>query len=200
MYDITLCDENSIYFSNPEDLYKFEVYVGNHTINLQDGDSAWLYNKKNTGLYAETFREKQSVISNICCTVIRGYSPPQRTVQILNTNLPYINGCSTESILPPIRMGDPTMQLLYMPVNSSEQEEHIHSTSRVVTILNGSGVCVSDKKETQLKPNDVLILDKMVPHHFYTEDNYLLCSPLHIWSSVGPMEQNHPMFNGTHLT
>jgi len=102
-----------------------------------------------------------------------------------------------------VRLGDPTMQLLYMPAGSSEQEEHIHSTVRVVYILDGSGICIHElsknRKEISITKGDVLILEKMCPHHFVTEEEPLLCSPLHIWSSVGAMEQNHPMFNGTHL-
>ena len=34
---------------------------------------------------------------------------------------------------------------------------------------------------------------------FVTNESYLLCSPLHIFSS-STSEYNHPMFNGTHLT
>ena len=45
----------------------------------------------------------------------------------------------------------------------------------------------------------VCILDKMCPHHFETDDKPLVVIPLHVWSSVGPSETNHPMFNGTHM-
>jgi mannose-6-phosphate isomerase-like protein (cupin superfamily) len=191
---------SSDYKTKGDQLYQFEVYVGGTNIKIKDDESAWYYERRNSGIYCATARNEQTIFSDMCCTIIKGYTPPNRTVEILTTNLPYINGCSTESLLPPIRLGDPTMQLLYMPPHSSEQEEHIHSTSRVVTVLTGSGVSISSQGEIPLKKGDVLILDKMVPHHFVTNKEHLLCSPLHVWSSVGAQEQNHPMFNGTHLT
>ena len=198
MYKIIHLTSGS-YSTKGDNLYQFEVHVGQQNLKLKHGESAWYYEKRGGGIYANTTRNEQNIFSDMCCTIIKGYTPPNRTVEILTTNLPYINGCSTESLLPPIRLGDPTIQLLYMPPHSSEQEEHIHSTSRVVTVLEGSGVSISHQGEIPLNRGDVLILDKMVPHHFITHDKYLLCSPLHVWSSVGQQEQNHPMFNGTHI-
>ena len=187
-----------------DDLYKYDVYYGEQVIDVDIGDSAWYYCFMNGRWFGHTKRGKSVVNSGKLCVVIRGYASADRSVQILGTNLPYINGCSTESLIPPIRLGDPTMQLLYMPAGSSEQEEHIHSTARVVYILDGSGICVhglgKDRKEISITKGDVLILEKMCPHHFVTGEESLLCSPLHIWSSVGAIEKNHPMFNGTHLT
>ena len=186
-----------------DDLYGYTVYYGEQIVNVENGDSAWYYRFMNGRWSGHTKRGPGTVNSDKVCTVIRGYAPADRSVQIMGTNLPYINGCSTESLLPPVRLGDPTMQLLYMPAGSSEQEEHIHSTVRVVYILDGSGICVHElgknQKEISITKGDVLILEKMCPHHFVTEEEPLLCSPLHIWSSVGAVEQNHPMFNGTHL-
>ena len=165
-----LLNFNGIYESKLTDLYQYKVYSGGHDVTLKDGESAWYYEERNTGLYGCTSSNNQKIYTNLCCTVISGYTPPERTVQILKTNLPYINGCSTENLLPPIRLGDPTMQLLYMPPNTTEQVRHIHSTARVVYIIDGSGMSITDK-ETPLKKGDVLILDKMVPHHFETTEN-----------------------------
>jgi hypothetical protein len=36
----------------------------------------------------------------------------------------------------------------------------------------------------------------MTPHHFVTEDDYLLVAPIHVYSSTA-LEKNHPMRNGT---
>ena len=191
---------NDIFSCSLDSLYSFQVYIGeNRRINLRDGDSAWYYTNDSVSMYGATSRNSQVIFSNYVCTVIRGYTPPERTAQIISTNLPYINGCSTESLLPPIRLGDPTMQILYMPPHSSEQEEHIHSTVRVVYVLSGTGISIACGKEQELNVGDVLILDKMVPHHFVTFDEPLVCSPFHVWSSTSA-EFNHPMFNGTHLT
>jgi len=187
-----------------DDLYRYNVYYGEQVVDVEIGDSAWYYCFMNGQWSGHTKRGKSAVNSGKLCVIIRGYASADRSVQILGTNLPYINGCSTESLIPPIRLGDPTMQLLYMPAGSSEQEEHIHSTARVVYMLDGSGTCVyglgKDRKEISITKGDVLILEKMCPHHFVTGEESLLCSPLHIWSSVGAIEKDHPMFNGTHLT
>ena len=206
----------SIIHGDDDDLYQYTVYVGEHDITLNKGDSAWFYTKQSaTNEHKEAIFGLSNRVRNLskdatriihssyCCTVIRGYNSPGRCVEIVGTNLPYINGCSSETILPAIRLGDPTMQLLYMPEGSSEQEEHIHSTVRVVYVLKGSATCYygmgQQTKQQKISKGSVLILPKMLPHHFVTDTEPLLCSPLHVWSSVGPSEKNHPMFNGTHL-
>jgi len=195
--------DDNIIESCYDDLYSYTVYYGEQVVDVEVGDSAWYYRFMNGRWSGHTKRGPGTVNSDKLCVVIRGYAPADRSVQIMGTNLPYINGCSTESLLPPVRPGDPTMQLLHMPSGSSEQEEHIHSTVRVVYILDGSAQCIygigSKQESLWIKKGDVLLLEKMCPHHFVTKEESLLCSPLHIWSSVGAIEQNHPMFNGTHL-
>ena len=197
-------DTENVYFSNQNDLYSYTVYIGEQIVNVENGDSAWYYTFIDGNWYGNVKRGPNKINSDKLCVVIRGYSCPDRSAQILGTNLPYINGCSTESLLPPIRLGDPTMQLLHMPAGSSEQEEHIHSTARVVYVLDGYAICVhglsDNEKRIAIKKGDVLLIEKMCPHHFVTKKESLICSPLHIWSSVGSIEKNHPMFNGTHLT
>tara|TARA_B100001175_G_scaffold83315_1_gene69842 strand:- start:157 stop:780 length:624 start_codon:yes stop_codon:yes gene_type:complete len=195
--------DDNIIESCYDDLYSYTVYYGEQVVDVEVGDSVWYYRFMNGRWSGHTKRGPGTVNSDKLCVVIRGYAPADRSVQIMGTNLPYINGCSTESLLPPVRPGDPTMQLLHMPSGSSEQEEHIHSTVRVVYILDGSAQCIygigSKQESLWIKKGDVLLLEKMCPHHFVTKEESLLCSPLHIWSSVGAIEQNHPMFNGTHL-
>jgi uncharacterized RmlC-like cupin family protein len=116
------------------------------------------------------------------------------------TNLPYINGCSSEQLISPVRPGDPTMQLLYIPPRAREQAHHIHATPRVVQVLEGSGRSILGMDgagvQLDLRPGMLIILDRMVPHHFETGADPLLVAPIHIWSST-PMEQGHPMFYGT---
>ena len=48
-----------------------------------------------------------------------------------------------------------------------------------------------------LTPGTVVILDKMIPHHFSTDEEGLIVLPIHIFSSTS-LENNHPMFAGTH--
>ena len=61
------------------------------------------------------------------------------------------------------------------------------------------GSSLEDRKNENrgFKEGDVLIIDKMHPHHFITEKDSLVVLPLHIFSSTG-LENNHPMMQGTH--
>jgi hypothetical protein len=74
----------------------------------------------------------------------------------------------------------------------------------VVLVLSGSGTSVvgmdTENIREPLYPGKVVVLHKMSPHHFETDGERLIVLPLHVWSSVGHMESNHPMYNGTHLT
>ena len=48
-----------------------------------------------------------------------------------------------------------------------------------------------------LEVGDVIILDKMEPHHFETKEKSLTVIPLHVYSST-PLEHQHAMKVGTH--
>ena len=108
--------------------------------------------------------------------------------------LPYVNGCSTKQIFPPERVGDPTLQLLDMPPYSSEQAHHIHSTVRIVYVVSGTGKSLvgMDKMtiSEDLYPGKVIILQKMCPHHFETDQDRIILLPLHVFSSSGPGENS----------
>ena len=75
--------------------------------------------------------------------------------------------------------------------------------SRVVYVHSGKGVShvgASGKTiDYELTPGMVLVLDKMIPHHFSTQEDSLIVLPLHVFSSTSN-ENNHPMFNGTYKT
>lgn len=136
------------------------------------------------------------------CVVIRGYAPANRSASLKGgTNLPYVNGTSSETLIAPQRPGDPTAQLLFMPANTSEQQHHIHSTTRVVKILDGrcsAIVGMPAKYDTvPLESGDTIVMSRMTPHHFVTDDGHFLCISIHIWSSA-PHESQHPMEFGTH--
>lgn len=182
------------------DLYAYRVYIGKHTVPVNNYNSYWYIN--NDTVVSET--GNQDINSETLCIEIFGYRPETRTSSFSRySDLPYINGCSTKQLINANRVGDPTWQLLLIPPHTSEQKHHIHSTVRVVYVLSGRGkshVGASGRTtDYDLTPGMVVILDKMVPHHFSTEDEGLVVLPLHIYSST-PYEHNHPMFNGTHKT
>jgi len=195
-YRVATVEKKEKYSSSHDDLYRFEVDRTGETIEVEAGDSAWYIEDG----VAKTVRGPAMVTTEAAVTVIRGYAPRNQIVSIEGgTNLPYINGCSSEQLIPPVRVGDPTMQLLYIPPNAMEQAHHIHATARVVHVLEGSGQSVigmNGETKLGLSKGMTLVLDRMVPHHFVTGDDCLLVAPIHIWSST-PLEQGHPMFYGT---
>jgi quercetin dioxygenase-like cupin family protein len=179
-------------------LYAHTIYVGNHKVDVARGDTAWAVSDKKVFVAPG----KRSIETNSMCVVLRGYNCPYRSSAIngSDTNLPYINGCSTDQLIHPIRPGDPTLQKLTIPPHASEQKHHIHSTARVVYVYEGQGWSIIGMKGDEkhlLEEGDVIILDKMEPHHFETEDSSLTVIPFHVYSST-PLEHNHAMKLGTH--
>lgn len=194
---------NIIVEAKDHDLYFFTSYIGQHEIAIEKGDCAYFLSEDKRTAYLQ--RGPETIKSTHVATVIRGYMPENKSCEIVTrTNLPYVNGCSTKQIFPPDRLGDPTLQLLDIPPYSSEQAHHIHSTVRVAYVVSGTGrsiVGMNDKNVIEdLYPGKVVVLEKMCPHHFETDGEHLIVLPLHVYSSIGAMENNHPMFNGTHMT
>jgi len=200
-YKLLQKSDIAIVNNNKKDLYSYTVFKGHQSIDVSDRDSCWVIDLKNNLVKTVT---NTTIESETLAVIIYGYKPFDRVSEINDwTTLPYVNGCSTTQLLPPIRKGDPTFQLLRIPPFSSEQAHHIHSTARIVYVYKGRGKSVIGMEgkmtELELEEGQVLILDKMVPHHFVTEDEPLVVIPLHIFSSTGKDEYDHPMFNGTHL-
>lgn len=193
--------QKTIAKAKSDSLYTFTAYIGEHVINVEAGDSVYYIEDGTAHLRIGPAQISSSTIA----TVVRGYRAPERTAQIGRmTTLPFINGCSTRQIFAPERIGDPTLQLLYMPPYSSEQEHHLHSTARVAHVLEGKGTCIIglDRQSHRQKivPGTTIVVHPMCPHHFETEGEPLLVAPMHVFSSApGGMEFNHPMYNGSHM-
>ena len=185
------------------DLYPYRVYTGRQSVNVEPGHSVWVLSKNPYEVSARGIWLPETMGCDGLIVVIQGYRPPYRAAAIDAPRLPYINGCSTAQLLPPIRPGDPTWQMLYMPPNTSEQQHHIHSTARVVYVQEGEGTSVIGQGaaavNVPLQPGATLILDPMVPHHFYTGSKPLVVLPLHVFSTPALNEHHHPMMAGTHL-
>lgn len=191
--------DNESYHGEHNDLYYYCVYIGKASLIVEPMDSVWYVQD---GFVAS--HRGGEVHSTQMAVVIRGYTPPKRISEINTVAvLPYINGSATSQLLPPLRPGDPTFQLLSMPPHTSEQAHHIHSTARVVFIYEGAGTCEygskGNTKSMPLEKGDVMVIDKMYPHHFVTKEDSLIALPLHIYSST-ESEGGHPMTYGTHQT
>lgn len=197
-FNINKVTEGIPFRSGELDNYTFEAFSGKGEVALERGDSLWLLN----GAKAKVKNSKGTYKYNGMAVIIRGYRTTDKTSKFdMLTNLPYVNGCSSFQIFPASRVGDPTMQLLYIPKGSHEQEHHIHSTTRVVYVASGSGYSmggINGDEKRKLEKGDVLVFDRMTAHHFEAPDEALLVVPLHVFSSTGTAEFNHPMFNGTH--
>ena len=196
-------EEQTILSARADDLYFYTVYAGRHRIVVERGDCIFLLADDLT----EAILRRGPVEIESChlAVVIRGYMPEDKTCGLkTRATLPYVNGCATRQLFPPERPGDPTLQWLDMPPWSAEQAHHIHSTVRVVYVLSGRGLSVVGMEQqsltTELYPGQIVVLEKMCPHHFETREQRLIVIPLHIFSSVGTLEQLHPMFQGTHFT
>jgi len=188
--------------ARPSNLYFYRAYMGVREVAVEAGDCVYWIG--DDGESAHLKRGPSRVQSRRLATVVRGYMPEDKSTTILRgTTLPYVNGCSTKQLFPAERPGDPTLQLLHMPPHTTEQVHHIHSTARVVFILRGRGTSVvgigKQVVRRELLPGMTCILEPMCPHHFETSADPLVCMPLHVFSSTGSRELDHPMLHGTHL-
>jgi mannose-6-phosphate isomerase-like protein (cupin superfamily) len=200
-YELIKSGKSKVIESGQFDLYQYTAYIGSNQIETYPKASYWYID--NGSVISKT-GNGDTIASNILCVEIFGYTPETRTSSYNRlTDLPYINGCSSKQLISPNRLGDPTWQMLHIPPYTSEQAHHIHSTARIVYVLSGKGQSHigqgSKVKSFDLNPGDVLVLDKMIPHHFSTKEDGLVVLPLHVFSSID-QEFNHPMFNGTHRT
>lgn len=195
-------ESRAVIEARPTNLYHYKTYIGVHEVTVEAGDCVYYLGPD--GRSAWLRRGPIRVESPHLATVLRGYMPDDKWTAIeQGTTLPYVNACSTKQLFPPERPGDPTLQLLYMPPHTAEQAHHIHSTVRVVYVQSGRGtsvVGIGDQViRNELLPGMVCVLEPMCPHHFETGREHLTCIPLHVFSSTGRLEFDHPMKQGTHL-
>lgn len=200
-YSFHSIKQSEVVDSKDHDLYKYRVYIGQQNVKTVNYNSYWYLD---AGQAVSKTGTGEVISSQLLCVEIFGYTPEHRTSTFSRyTDLPYINGCSTKQLIDPVRAGDPTWQMLYIPKSTAEQAHHVHSTTRVVYVEAGQGFSHigtdGNLKTYDLAPGTVVILDKMIPHHFSTTDSHLVVLPIHIFSST-VNEHNHPMFNGTFKT
>jgi len=200
MFKIMDSSQSKIVDCDSSELYQYRIYVGKNKIRTNLRCSYWYLDS--SSVYCCT-GNGSDIYSPIMCVEIFGYTPENKMSTFSRgTDLPYINGCSTKQLIPVSRPGDPTFQMLLIPAGTSEQEHHIHATSRIVYVLQGQGKSIVGTPNNcvthSLNEGDIIILGKMIPHHFKTEDKDLIVLPLHVFSSIASEEFNHPMYNGTH--
>lgn len=112
--------------------------------------------------------------------------------------LKYIDGCSDALLIPPVLMGDPCLNFLYLPPGIN-QTAHTHPSVRIGLIISGEGHCKTPWGNFALQPDTLFILYEESLHSFHTTDLPLRLVVYHPDSDFGPTHENHPMVNRTYV-
>ncbi|MGZ6480570.1 MAG: cupin domain-containing protein [Bdellovibrionales bacterium] len=111
----------------------------------------------------------------------------------------YIDNCSVSQLVPPARLGDPTLQQLVFPPNV-DQTMHLHPTLRMGFVHLGSGFCkLPDGSKLALEPGTVFYLPERQVHGFQSNKESMVIIAYHPETDVGPTDQSHPMLSRTYL-
>lgn len=113
--------------------------------------------------------------------------------------LTYIDGCSDSILIPPPRLGDPSLNQLYFPPNI-EQTFHTHPSIRLGVIAKGGGFACLKDGDLPLSTGDMFCLEEHELHRFKTEGNSMTVVVYHPDGDWGPTDHNHIMLNRTYLT
>ena len=121
--------------------------------------------------------------------------------------LKYIDGCTDSLLIPPVRLGDPCLNLLYFPPGI-DQTAHTHPSDRIGMILSGRGRCHAwdrdivtgewSERTIDLVPGMIFTIHTDGKHKFstpYGEELRVLA--YHPESDFGPRDEDHPMLNRT---
>lgn len=111
--------------------------------------------------------------------------------------LKYIDGCSDNLLLPPVKKGNSCLNALYFP-SGINQTMHTHPSLRAGLVAKGSGTCITPDGEVDLEEGNVWIIHTNKEHKFKTSlDEELVVVAFHPDSDFGPEDENHPMINRT---
>lgn len=111
----------------------------------------------------------------------------------------YIDNCSVSQLIPPARLGDPTLQQLVFPPNV-DQTMHLHPTIRMGFVQAGSGFCkMADGSKQALEAGNVFYLPERQVHGFQSLKDPMVIIAYHPDSDVGPTDHSHPMLSRTYL-
>ena len=109
--------------------------------------------------------------------------------------LGYIDGCMDTLLIAPPVLGDPCLNILYIPPH--EQTQHTHPSLRAGVIVSGSGYCRTPYGDQLLTPGLGFILPAQAQHSFHTTNEGLRVIAWHPDSDTGPRHDDHPMLNRT---
>lgn len=175
------------------------VFVQSGHVDILDNESTF---KIGSGHY---FSRKSPVTLNLSdsCSIITMHS--EAIEPVLNSiggpieatgRLKYIDGCSDTLLLSPVRLGEPCLNLLHFPKNTT-QTEHNHPSFRFGIVTSGKGVCVTRGQTQELNTGDVFFIPRDVYHKFDTHSSSMNIIAFHPDSDWGPTDEEHPMINRT---
>lgn len=116
--------------------------------------------------------------------------------------LRYIDGCTDSLLIPPVKMGDPCLNLLYFPPGI-DQTAHTHPSDRIGIILSGHGLCHAWDDGS---PTELIDLKAGMLFTIHTDGKHKFSTPFgeemrvlayHPDSDFGPRDDDHPMINRT---
>jgi hypothetical protein len=116
--------------------------------------------------------------------------------------LRYIDGCTDSLLVPPIKYGDPCLNLLFFPPNT-DQTMHTHPSDRIGMILSGQGECLTEDEHGKsaepiaLASGMLFIIHAGGRHKFRTQKHGMRVLAYHPDSDFGPTDLDHPMINRT---
>ncbi len=110
--------------------------------------------------------------------------------------LKYIDGCTDSLLIPPVRMGDACLNLLYFPPGI-DQTSHTHPSDRIGVVFSGRGECVTPEGVIPLEPGVMFRIPFEGHHKFRTSDSEMRVIAYHPDSDFGPQDEDHPMINRT---
>jgi len=110
--------------------------------------------------------------------------------------LKYIDGCTDTLLIPPVRMGDACLNLLFFPPGI-DQTSHTHPSDRIGVVYSGAGECETPNGVTALLPGVIFRIPAEGQHKFRTHDSNMRIIAYHPDSDFGPTDEDHPMLNRT---
>ncbi len=108
----------------------------------------------------------------------------------------YIDGGTSSVLIPPVRLGDPCLNVIYFPPHR-DQTLHNHPSYRVGIIIAGSGEAETPEGITPLQPGMIFVIPTNSLHKFRTIDQPLIFVVFHPDSDAGLTHQNNPVLNRT---
>jgi len=108
----------------------------------------------------------------------------------------YIDGGTSSVLIPPLRLGDPCLNVIYFPPHR-DQTLHTHPSYRIGLVIAGSGEAETPVGITPLQPGMIFVIPTNSLHKFRTTDQPLSFVVFHPDSDAGLTHQNNPVLNRT---